>query len=253
MLSLRQIAAPLAALVAAPLAPEAATVIGGSDLLTGAAAAKVEQWLAGDPQLSYGKSLAFTNIFDKVAGDTSIEFHTAADGKGPTIFLAEATDYRDGRTHIIGGFNPLSWNATEGYHGDEHSLVRNAFIFNLTTDDRRDQRQNDASGQYATYNDLGNGPTFGGGHDIYIDHWLTGGFLYAWSYCPASAPDTCPNVGPNLMGLNYGGLTVSFGAIEVFTIAEAPAPVPLPPAVIGFATALAGLGGLALRRARRAA
>ena len=105
--------AALLPLAATPAA--AATIAGGSDLLSSSYAATLESWLTGDPTLSYSGSLVFTNIFDKASGDTSADFHAAVDGKGATIVVMEATDSRNpDQTVLIGGFNPQSWSSSGG-------------------------------------------------------------------------------------------------------------------------------------------
>jgi len=45
---------------------QAATIIGGSDLLSAAYATQMESWLGSDLTLSYSSSLAFTNILTKL-------------------------------------------------------------------------------------------------------------------------------------------------------------------------------------------
>lgn len=230
-----------------------ATVIGGSDILSPSAATTIENWLVNDTSLSYSGSLGFTNIFDKSDGDTSLDFHAAADGQGPTFFVAEATDSRNGQTHIIGGYNPQSWASTNSYHYTSGSADRTAFIFNLTTGLRFDQETNTNSGKYQTYNSSTYGPTFGGGHDIVINATLTAGYANSYSYCPDPLQDCAAHLGStNIMGLLKTGNTVSYGAIEVFTIGPtpAPAPVPLPAGLPLLLGALAGLGVIGRRNTK---
>jgi hypothetical protein len=94
----------------------AATVVGGGGLLTGSDANQIGTWL--DATALYSGSLQFTNAFTKVVGSTSLNFHNAVDGIGPTIVVMSAT-YTDNagvaHTNLIGGFNPQSWNSN-GYN-----------------------------------------------------------------------------------------------------------------------------------------
>ena len=62
---------------------------------------------------------------------------------------------------IIGGYNPFIWDCTSGYKNDTD---KKTFIFNLT----KKEKFVCTGSEYAVYGDRGYGPTFGGGHDIYI-------------------------------------------------------------------------------------
>lgn len=225
----------------------AAAVIGGSDLLTPTHAAQMETWLTGDPQLSYSGSLAFTNIYDKAPGDTSADFHAAADGKGPTFFVIEATYTGGGAAQIIGGFNPGSWASSGGNVATPTVTDRVAFIFNLISGTVMHQAQSadgvGDGGATQSQNDGAVGPVMGEGPDLRVNGDLTTGYLYAWSYCldPAAA---C-YAGTNIWG--FSGFTgLNIGAMEVFTIAAAPE-VPIPAAAPLLLGAL-GLTGLIARR-----
>ena len=96
-----------AALALLPTTGSAATIVGGSDLLTAADAAQLEIWLGQGP-------LTLTNIFDKAASDDSFAFHAAADGKGATFSVIEVVGMWGGdvfdKPVLIGGYNPQSWN-----------------------------------------------------------------------------------------------------------------------------------------------
>jgi hypothetical protein len=121
---------------------------------------------------------------------------------------------------------------------------RTAFIFNLTTGDRRDQIGNGA-GEFQTWNFVSYGPTFGGGYDIGVSNALTVGSLYSFTYCPTD--EDCQGE-PNLLGeTNYTPLDI--GDLEVFTISTAEVPLPAAAWLL-----LSGAGGmLAMARRRRAA
>jgi hypothetical protein len=245
------LAVALAALL--PSAGNAATVIGGSDLLVGGGLTQVESWLVNDSQLSYAGPLQFTNIFDKAPGNTSTHFHAAADGNGATVVLMEARVMGStGPWQIIGGFNPQSWSGL-GYNLTVPLADRTAFIFNLTTTDRRDQAADASYGVYQTYNNGSYGPTFGGGHDIYVPYGLSWyGYLRSYGYCVNGDTNTTGCAGAvNLLGLtDYSSIEI--GRLEVFTIAEV-GNVPVPAALPLFATVLAGGGLVAWRRKRNTA
>ncbi len=63
---------------------------------------------------------------------------------------------------IVGGYTPLAWARDFSYHED---TSRTSFLFSLTNDDKFPL----TDFQWATiYSDDVHGPTFGGGHDLYI-------------------------------------------------------------------------------------
>jgi hypothetical protein len=215
----------------------AATIVGGSTLLDAAFANQLETWLGEGP-------IALTNIYAKAAGDDSLDFHAAVDGKGRTFVVMAATgNYGAGPTGIIGGYNPQSWRSSSAWGWTPDDAERTAFIFDLTT--TRLFRQNLTSepvfgdinaGAYQTYNNASYGPYFGGGADLLVNQTLNLGSSYFYSYSDAG------NVTTSIMGPG----AIYFGAIEVFTIAAAPVPEPET-----YAMLLAGLGLLAFAAIRR--
>ncbi|WP_141468290.1 PEP_CTERM-anchored TLD domain-containing protein, partial [Pelagimonas varians] len=108
--------------------------------------------------------LSLENVFTKDAGDTSVDWHTAVNGVGPTITIIELDN-----GNIIGGYTPISWSNTTGYSLEYNS---GAFLFNLSTDTQYEQGSN----PHVIYNSINHGPTFGGGHDLYVNSTLTGGY-----------------------------------------------------------------------------
>jgi hypothetical protein len=152
-----------------------------ADLLTPTYQTQLESWLGSGP-------MQFTNIFSAVNGDgqTAEEFHSAADGVGPTFTLASVT--RGSNTYIVGGYDPLSWNGAGNYNFEYSNGTQDAFIFNLTSDDL--QRENhDVSGDYQTFDYSGIGPTWGQSFDLTFGDYngngadnLTYGATFNYSY-----------------------------------------------------------------------
>lgn len=189
-----------------------ANIIGTSELLDISKLNVLENWL-GQGELDV------TNIFTKVDGSTSIDFHAAADLKGATFSLIEISD--DTRTEIIGGYNPVSWDKTINGYVISPESERDAFIFNLTTDLKIDQNSEDLGG-YQTYNRSDYGPMFGGGSDIRILEDLNIGYANQSSY-----GDVLPQYETSLTTINtsehpYDAQLHSFtvGKLEVFSIAS---------------------------------
>ncbi|WP_218963766.1 PEP_CTERM-anchored TLD domain-containing protein [Janthinobacterium sp. BJB301] len=190
----------------------------GTSLLSPGYQAQLETWL-GEGRLS------LTNIYTKAAGDTSLDFHKASDGKGRTFSVMEATN-SSGKTWLVGGYNPQSWSSTDGTHVTMDDSQRTAFLFNLTSDFMLPQLKQyfngDGIGKDQTYNQANYGPTFGYGHDLYVPQDLTHGgssFLYTYNYLGQ------PSTGVSLLdGSAWHGNDVTFGAIQVFAISAVPEP-----------------------------
>ncbi len=193
-----------------------------AQLLTPTYETKLEGWLGAG-------NLTCTNIFTKNIGDgqDSLDFHAAADFKGPTFVLYKVGSYMGNESYyglpqqVIGGYNPQSWTAGGGFHVTPNDADRTAFLFNLTYDSIRRQRLADSYGNYQTYVSTGYGPTFGGGHDIWSNGTLEWGYSNLYSY--GSGP-----YGGELTSGGYGSINgnqfdlFSILQLEVYTFEAAP-------------------------------
>ncbi|MGK5079736.1 PEP_CTERM-anchored TLD domain-containing protein [Janthinobacterium sp. HLX7-2] len=210
----------------------------GTSLLSPGYQAQLETWL-GEGRL------ALSNIYTKVAGDTSLDFHEASDGKGRTFSVMEATN-ASGQTWLVGGYNPQSWSSTDGMHVTVDDSQRTGFLFNLTAGFMLPQLKQyfsgDGIGMDQTFNDANVGPTFGVGHDLYVPHDLTHGgssFLYSYNYHGQ------PAQGYSLLdGSIWKGADITYGAMQIFSISAVPEPGT-------YALLLAGLGMLAAVQLRK--
>ncbi|EZP39622.1 PEP_CTERM-anchored TLD domain-containing protein [Janthinobacterium lividum] len=211
----------------------------GPSLLSPTYQGQLETWL-GEGHLKLDA------IYTKSAGDTSLDFHKASDGKGRTFSVMEATN-SSGKTWLVGGYNPQSWSSTDGTHVTMDDSQRTAFLFNLTSDFMLPQLKQyfngDGIGKDQTYNHANYGPTFGYGHDLYVPQDLTHGgssFLYTYNYLGQ------PSTGVSLLdGSIWHSNDVTFGAIQVFSISAVPEPAT-------YGLILAGLFVLLMRQRGRA-
>jgi hypothetical protein len=209
-------------LAAVPRAAEAS-------LLTPEYESRLEGWLGQD-------GLDFTNIYAKDGvGDSALEFHLAADGKGATFTLLEAIYL--GQAYIIGGYDPQSWNSTDGLHLTAPDADRTAFIYNLTTGVVQRQRLSSDPyggyyGGYQTFNWGLNGPNFGG-DDLVVGSDLVYGTAYQGAYGTAGP---CGEGGQNILGTSTyttpcftpigPSLYFTVGALEVYTFTPNAEPLP---------------------------
>lgn len=121
--------------------------------------------------ISVNRKVKMTLIYKATRdGDSSSSFHNKCDGRSPTLTLVKTTSgYR------CGGFTITPWDQSGNYKKDN-----DAFVFSLDLRTKYMSTNNNSIYCNGSY-----GPTFGGGHDLY----LASGFLTAGNsnYC------NCPN------------------------------------------------------------
>ena len=206
-------------------AAQAGDVIGGSKLLDDGRQAQLERWLGqGEFNLN--------NVYTLRPGDTSVNFHQGADGKGATFTLIEVTNTA-GQTFLVGGYNPQGWSSTDGWHDTERDFQRTAFLFNFTTPAVYRQVLTSyvlpSQGERQTFNDILFGPVFGSGPDLLVNDSLTAALSWQLSYGNPA------NEGISIIDGSLGGQAVHLNAMEIFAIAPVPEPA-------SAAMLLAGMG-----------
>jgi hypothetical protein len=92
-------------------------------------------------------------------GFQASDFHGKCNGWANTVTIIETT-----KDFIFGGFTPLAWDSSGSYKLDRNEAT---FLFTATktSEGRRFLLSNPALAIYC-HSDYG--PTFGGGHDIYV-------------------------------------------------------------------------------------
>ena len=104
---------------------------------------------------SQGKRVNMTLLYKSTEhGDSSNNFHNLCNGKGYTLTLVRTT-----KGYRCGGFTTVSWSSYGNFRNDN-----NAFLFSL---DFKEYYLT-CDGSNAIYDHSSYGPTFGGGHDLYI-------------------------------------------------------------------------------------
>ncbi|KAG4084043.1 TLD-domain-containing protein [Neocallimastix lanati (nom. inval.)] len=91
-------------------------------------------------------------------GDSPTSFHSCCDGKGPTITFIKTDDGKR-----IGGFTKISWSSPSNNYN--YKADPDSFIFSLDTCQKLEKVGNR---EFAVCHYSNRGPTFGGGHDIFI-------------------------------------------------------------------------------------
>lgn len=105
-------------------------------------------------------------------GPSSATFHNLTDNRGPSLVLIQLDNGKR-----LGGFTDRSWGSPGSYLPTIH-----AFIFSLTAQEKYPQG---FTNTWSTYGHSSYGPTFGGGHDIFIDGNMALGycsFPHSYSY-----------------------------------------------------------------------
>ena len=88
-------------------------------------------------------------------GDKSADFHNKCDFMGATLTIIKSENGRR-----FGGYTSISWEKSKGHYSTDGIN----FLFSLDTS----KFYKNTTGNYHTYHHESYGPTFGGGHDLYI-------------------------------------------------------------------------------------
>lgn len=209
----------------------------GTSLLSAADEAQLATWL-GEGAIKLAK------IYTKTEGDTSANFHSAADGKGRTFAVMRASNIA-GETWLVGGYNPQSWSSAGSFNVTDPQALRTGFLFNLTNRTKHVQLSTSyvipSLGAYQTLNDINYGPAFGAGNDLAVTSDMTHGLSLMYSYMDESGNNFYRSLLDNSV---YEMPNVTFGAIEIYTISAVPEPAE-------WLMLLAGMGALSLMYRRR--
>jgi len=104
----------------------------------------------------------------KTHGMDANAFHSRCDNAGPTMTIIRAA----GTQYVFGGFTEQAWNGS-GYKGD-----LNAFLFSMVNAFNTPCKLTSTNTTYSISCQSGNGPCFGGGHNIFISGQMTSNSNY---------------------------------------------------------------------------
>ena len=97
---------------------DAATIVGGSSLLSNSNADLLASSIPG-------QQITFTNVFFYSPGDAPSAFHLATDDLSGLLVVAETSD-----GHLRGGYNPVNWS---GRNGSVTGGLTSAFVFDFNS------------------------------------------------------------------------------------------------------------------------
>ena len=149
------------------------------------------------------KVIKFNMLFNtELDGDSSSTFHYYCDGVFPTITVVNDTSGRK-----FGGYSTQNWSQTP--IGGNYTRAPESFIFNLSN--KQKYELNEQYDTNAIYRHNSYGPTFGGGHDLYLA-----------SGCKSNTSSSCTqstyNTGnTNLLGEN-GSTSFQVSYYEVYQV-----------------------------------
>ena len=141
-------------------------------------------------------------------GFSASSFHTRCDGRANTVTIIKTDS-----NFVFGGFTAAAWKSDNTYSSDS-----TAFIFSLRRNGAiTNYKLRFESSDYAIYGDSSYGPTFGGGHDIYICDQSN---IYPWSYSEiySYTPPTYPSGSNSRTFLTGGFQNWRTTEIEVYQI-----------------------------------
>jgi hypothetical protein len=94
-------------------------------------------------------------------GFRSSNFHSKCDGQSPTLTVILTP-----KDFIFGGFTPIAWDSNGSYKADSS---QQSFVLSVKDSRNTDPRSFPlVKTSHAIYCHSSYGPTFGGGHDIYV-------------------------------------------------------------------------------------
>lgn len=114
--------------------------------------------LLGSVSKRMGEILYISSMDGDKFGDGASGFHSACDGKGPTVVVVQSTNGA-----VFGGYTDVNWTTTTGYMTSSVS-----FLFRLRPSFKKYVLKSGKESQ-AVYHNVNYGPTFGSGHDLYVD------------------------------------------------------------------------------------
>jgi len=131
-------------------------------------------------------------------GQNASSFHSNCNNKGPTVTVIKS---KAGK--IFGGFVDKPWTSSGSYLS-----TNNAWIFSVTEKKKYEQNDPNTYSQYGAYDNSSYGPTFGGGHDIYLaNDWTSNS-----NYCNRHSYNFPDNT------TLTGGYNFSVEEVEVYSL-----------------------------------
>ncbi|MBL7861358.1 MAG: VCBS repeat-containing protein [Cyclobacteriaceae bacterium] len=139
--------------------PLPTTLLAGSILANVYDEHRMKLWL--------GDSLASGTLLFRKSRDGATEFHNKVDNQGKTITIV-----KNNLNKTFGGFSTIPWTSNNSYYSAPGS-----FLFSFSNQSKHELGGlGEWTSQYAVYHNINYGPTFGGGHDLFINGYLSEGY-----------------------------------------------------------------------------
>jgi len=182
----------------------------GCKILNGKEQNQLKKWIGKDSKPGKPWKLIYKATKD---GWDASNFRTNCSNKNATVTVIVSSN-----GYIFGGFSPISWNSSGNYAFDQR-----CFLFSFKNANGKQMIKLDNNGPshsncYSIYNASGYGPTWGGGHDLYLCSFPN---TTNSSYSNLGHSYSCP-------GLTYGSTQVqnylagsyNFTVTEIETYAQ---------------------------------
>jgi len=129
----------------------------GSSLVNSVSSLQLLKWIGNKDSKKNSWEIIYKASSD---GFDTATFHTKCDYKGETVTVIQSKS-----GHIFGGYNPENWTISSTYTSNDKT-----FLFQLADDKGKNiiKVPTSTGKGSSTYGASGYGPTFGGGHDLYI-------------------------------------------------------------------------------------
>ncbi|MCB1608583.1 MAG: TLD domain-containing protein, partial [Xanthomonadales bacterium] len=185
----------------------AAEIVGNTSILSQAHADGIEQRIG---QCGVYMTLRYRSDVD---GEDSTTFHSLIDGITRTLTVYRVTSPVNA---LVSGYVDTPWTSNTGY-----TIVpvasSNAFITRLDT-----MTHAGPVYQYQKFNRFNYGPTFGGGHDIFVNETMDAGYMYSHTYPFAGNTNLLGFLGYVPGGPSGTATQVTFDRIETFEVTDNP-------------------------------
>ncbi|MBI5609615.1 MAG: TLD domain-containing protein, partial [Deltaproteobacteria bacterium] len=180
--------------------PSACTGFVGSTLMSSANQANL--------QLMEGSVVKWKLCYKgSVDGFSSQVFHSKCDGLKPTLSVMHST-----AGALFGGYASVAWSTNGAYQSNP-----GGWLFRLDQPQKFPITTQPSCAVHGTYSNVNYGPTFGSGHDLYLNSAMKVGYSnFPYAYVCPTSPAQCQNSGGACAAALSGTYDWQLDDVEVF-------------------------------------